>query len=94
MDDLSCHGGRGRSERHTDSRLPDTLNEIECLAASIERAVSLETAGGVWNLRVVIDQGGVRLTGRCHSYYTKQKAQHAAMAVRGSGPLTNLIEVS
>ena len=74
--------------------LPETLAEAEKLAASIERAVSRETGGGVRNLRVEVSRKGVLLTGRCSTYYTKQKAQHAAMTVRGGGPLTNRIEVT
>ena len=73
--------------------LPATLAEAERLAASIERAVSRETGGGVRNLRVEVERSGVLLTGNCATYYTKQKAQHAAMAVPGGGPLTNRIEV-
>ena len=74
--------------------LPETLADAEKLAASIERAVWRETGGGVRNLRVEINRYGVLLTGRCRTYYTKQKAQHAAMAVPGGGQLTNRIEVA
>lgn len=73
--------------------LPETLAEAERLAASIERAVSRETSGGVRNLRVEVSRQGVLLTGRCRSYYTKQKAQHAAMGLSGAEELTNCIEV-
>jgi len=55
--------------------------------------VSRETCGGVRNLRVEVGRGGILLTGRCSSYYTKQKAQHAAMGVPGAEELTNSIEV-
>lgn len=77
-------------ERHP---LPETLAEAERLAASIERAVSRETCGGVRNLRVEISGQGIRLSGRCNSFYTKQKAQHAAMGLSGTEELTNGIEV-
>jgi osmotically-inducible protein OsmY len=73
--------------------LPETVEEAERLAASIERAVSRETCGGVRNLRVEVSDQGILLTGRCTSYYTKQKAQHAAMGVSGTEELTNGIEV-
>jgi osmotically-inducible protein OsmY len=73
--------------------LPETLADAERLVASIERAVSRETCGGVRNLRVELSHEGILLTGRCSSYYTKQKAQHAAMGVSGSEELTNCIEV-
>jgi len=73
--------------------LPETVEEAERLAASIERAVSRETCGGVRNLRVEVSDQGILLTGRCTSYYTKQKAQHAAMGVSGTEELNNCIEV-
>lgn len=74
--------------------LPRTLAEAEKLAASIERAVWRETGGGVRNLGVEVGLAGVLLTGRCSTYYTKQKAQHAAMGVSGGDQLTNRIEVA
>ncbi len=94
MDDLTTGGRALSADRFCDHPLPETLAEAEQLAVSIERAVWLETSGGVRNLRVEVDRGGVVLSGCCRTYYTKQKAQHAAMAVPGGGPLTNLIEVS
>jgi osmotically-inducible protein OsmY len=73
--------------------LPETQAEAERLAASIERAVWRETSGGVRDLRVEIDRNGVLLTGHCTTYYTKQKAQHAAMGVSGTRQLVNEIDV-
>jgi osmotically-inducible protein OsmY len=84
-------GGRLGLDRHP---LPETLGEAERLAASIERAVSRETCGGVRNLRVEVSVEGILLTGRCNSFYTKQKAQHAAMGLSGTEDLTNCIEVT
>ena len=94
MDDLSTNGRALSADRFRDHPLPETLAEAEQLAVSIERAVWRETSGGVRNLRVEVDRDGVILSGRCQSYYTKQKAQHAAMTIPGGGPLTNLIEVT
>ena len=74
--------------------LPETLTEADRLAASIERAVCRETAGGVRNLRVEVSRSRVLLDGRCSTYYTKQKAQHAAMEFSGARELTNRIEVT
>lgn len=82
--------GRFLGDRHP---LPESLAEAERLAASIERAVSRETCGGVRNLRVEVGYDGIRLSGCCTSFYTKQKAQHAAMGVSGTEELTNGIEV-
>jgi osmotically-inducible protein OsmY len=80
--------------RRIDSVLPETLEEAERLATSIERAVQRETGGGVRNLSVEVKGDGVLLRGRCETYYCKQLAQHAAMTLRGACPLTNAIEVS
>ena len=74
--------------------LPETLAEAELLVASIERAVQEETGRGVRDLRVEVRDEGVLLRGRCNSYYTKQLAQHAAMAVPGGDAVTNEIEVN
>jgi len=74
--------------------IPETLEEAEQLATSIERAVQLETGRAVADLTVEVGPQGVRLKGRCDSYYTKQLAQHAAMQFRGGDRLVNSIEVS
>jgi hypothetical protein len=74
--------------------LPETLEEAEELAASIERAVQLETDRGVADLCVEVSPQGVRLRGHCDTFYTKQLAQHAAMRVPGGDRLINSIEVS
>lgn len=73
--------------------LPETIAEAERLEASIERAVRRETQGGVRNLRVEVSRTAVMLRGCCRNFYTKQKAQHAAMGVSGNRDLTNRIEV-
>jgi hypothetical protein len=74
--------------------LPETVEEAEELAASIERAVQQETGRGISNLTVEIGRDGVLLKGRCSTYYCKQLAQHAAMALPGGNRLVNCIEVS
>ena len=95
MDDLLRGAVRALPPREvTRHPLPETLAEAERLAASIERAVWRETGGGVRNLRVEVNRRGVLLTGCCGTYYTKQKAQHAAMTVPVGGQLTNRIEVA
>ena len=65
----------------------------ELLSASIEKAVHEQTGGGIAHLAVMVDEGGVFLHGSCSSYYHKQLAQHAAMAVPNGLTLTNCIEV-
>lgn len=74
--------------------LPETLEEAEELAASIERAVQRETGRGVDDLMVEVSPQGILLRGRCTTYYTKQLAQQAAMCMPGGDRLTNRIEVS
>ncbi len=73
--------------------LPETLEEAEELASSIERAVLRETDWGVVDLAVEVGPEGVCLKGRCDTYYTKQLAQHAAMRIPGGDRLINSIEV-
>lgn len=72
----------------------DRLAEAKRLAESIEHAVWRQTAGAVLDLRVEVTPVGVLISGHCHSYYAKQKAQHAAMECSGGRPLTNLIDVT
>ena len=74
--------------------LPETIEEAERKAASIERAVNQETGCRVRNLIVEVSHKGVLLRGYCASYYCKQLAQHAAMGVSGGDHVTNSIEVS
>ena len=76
------------------SGLPETLEQAEELATSIERAVQRETGRQIRNLTVEVDRSGVRLSGHCTTYYCKQLAQHAAMAIRSNRRVTNSIEVS
>jgi hypothetical protein len=74
--------------------LPETLEEAEALAASIERAVQEETSHGVRDLHVTVQEDSVILRGRCESFYCKQLAQHAAMGHAHGEQLINGIEVS
>ena len=67
--------------------------EAEKMALRIERAVRRGTSDKVRELKVVIARDGIHLTGRCGSYYCKQLAQTAAMAIAGKEPLYNRIEV-
>jgi len=68
--------------------------EADRLAASIERAVSRETAGGVRDLRVEVQDDEVLLTGHCATYYTKQVAQHIAMRYSRGCDVINAIDVA
>jgi len=73
--------------------LPETLEEAEELAASIEHAVQEETGFGVRNLNVTVDSDSVVLSGLCDSFYCKQVAQHIAMEMSRGERLVNGIEV-
>lgn len=65
------------------------------LGVQVERKILYETSGGVRDLWVEVTSQGVTLHGYCRSYYAKQKAQHAAMAMlRAPFQLTNSIEVT
>ncbi len=92
MEELST--GAGVAPQTIGAGLPETLREAEALVTSIERAVQRETARGVRDLSVEVNREGVLLRGRCATYYCKQLAQHAAMAIPGGDRLTNSIEVS
>lgn len=85
---------RMKAREEFDEVLPETLEEAEELAASIERAVQCETGRGVADLTVEVGPHGVLLKGRCDTYYTKQLAQHAAMRMPGGNRLINSIVVS
>jgi hypothetical protein len=91
MEDLRI---RASMRREFASVLPETLEEAEDLAASIEQAVQRETGRGVADLAVEVSPQGIRLRGRCTTYYTKQLAQHAVMSMPGGDRLVNSIEVS
>ena len=91
MEDLRV---RTRTRRSFAGVLPETLEEAEELATSIEQAVQRETGRGVDDLSVEVSPQGILLRGRCTTYYTKQLAQHAAMSMPGGDRLINSIEVS
>jgi len=91
MEDLDYRAGASQG---LEDVLPETLEEAEELAASIERAVQSETGRGVADLMVEVSSHGILLRGRCNTYYTKQLAQHAAMSIPGGDRLTNSIEVA
>jgi hypothetical protein len=74
---------------------PEPASETEVLATAIERAVQRETSRSVRSLCVEVRRHEIVLTGRCCTYHTKQKAQHAAMGFCSSGrQLNNRIEVT
>ena len=94
MSTMEDSGVRASASRGFAEVLPETLEEAEELAASIERAVQYETDRGVSDLAVEVNSHGILLKGRCRNYYTKQLAQHAVMSMPGGERLTNCIEVA
>lgn len=68
--------------------------DLRALALRIKRSVRRETNGGVQDLNVRIDPGGIFLHGRCSSFYCKQLAQTAAMRLGGGASVINEIEVA
>ena len=92
MEDLSTEARLASED--LGAGLPETLDEAEELAASIEKAVQRETGHAIRGLTVEVNRDGVLLKGRCATYYCKQLAQHAAMAMPGGDRLINSIEVS
>ncbi|RMF89628.1 MAG: BON domain-containing protein [Planctomycetota bacterium] len=69
-----------------------TRAERDRLAGDIAKAILRETGGCVRHLHVEINRDGIVISGRCPTYYMKQRAQHAAMAL-APGKLDNEIEV-
>ncbi len=63
------------------------------LGLAIERRIESRLRGRVRNLSVRVTDGIVTLQGQCATYYTKQLAQHAALAILEDEHLENLIVV-
>lgn len=70
-----------------------SATESRSLAHSIQRAVDRETGYAIRDLSVEVQDDAVLLKGQCRTYYSKQLAQHAAMALPGTEHLINAIEV-
>jgi hypothetical protein len=59
----------------------------------VEALLKQKLGARVWNLRLVMEDGGIVLQGHTCSYYAKQLAQHVAMAVLQLPIRANQIEV-
>lgn len=77
----------------TEKSAEQSISAEEELAVRIERAIWRETGAGVRDLLVEVHRDRVFLSGKCGTFYIKQKAQHAAMSISGTNQLTNRIEV-
>ncbi len=86
--------GRRQVVGRRQAAIGNSTFEAERLAAKIEQVVWHATAAAVKDLRVEVENGEVILTGRCRTYYTKQIAQHAAMAEADAWSVVNQIHVT
>ena len=82
-----------RLRRTVDQAAPESNITSDSLAEEVERAIRHDTRGGVTDLEVRSSEDGVRLRGRCVSFYCKQLAQEAVMKLAHSVKLSNEIEV-
>jgi osmotically-inducible protein OsmY len=73
--------------------LPTMSTNGQAFIEHVERVVRARTSGQIRGLRVECFGGEVILSGRTHTYYTKQLATHAAMDAIEDASLTNAIEV-
>jgi osmotically-inducible protein OsmY len=65
----------------------------QAYAASIRRGILRIAAGRIHELQVEVRDDVVLLQGRCHSFYCKQLAQHAAMELAHEQRVDNQIQV-
>lgn len=93
MERLAAAATTTRSDELLSSPPVSMTAEDEKLAARIERAIRRGTSDKVRELRVDVRWDGIHLMGRCGTYYCKQLAQTAALALSGKSQLHNRIEV-
>jgi hypothetical protein len=73
--------------------LPTMSKQGQEMVERIEHIIRARTSGQIRGLRVEYHLGEVILSGRTHTYYTKQLATHAALDALEDAALTNAIEV-
>jgi hypothetical protein len=66
--------------------------EVNTLAAELERAVRIQLGGRIHGLKILVLDNGILMEGRVDTFYAKQVAQQAVMA-SGCSILHNAIEV-
>ncbi|MCG8448608.1 MAG: BON domain-containing protein [Pirellulales bacterium] len=69
-----------------------TLERVQ-LTELVQRRIEARLPGRIRNFSVFATENAVMLTGECSTFYTKQLAQHVAMAVLEYERLINNIEV-
>jgi hypothetical protein len=67
--------------------------DYRSLELRIKRNVRRDAGRGMKGLEVHVDRDGIRLRGRCSTFYCKQLAQTAAMRLAAGVPVFNSIEV-
>ena len=98
MDTVEFESRKGAPLRSATSDRPAPVKqplslEAEKLAMRIERQIRRATSDKVRELRVEVRRDSIVLEGRCGTFYCKQLASHAAMALSGTTPLVNHIDV-
>ena len=83
---------RGEEEDATAPR-PAQSPEDRRLVERVERALGATGHGALRNVAVSVNGGIVILGGRVSSYYLKQVAQEAVLAVAGSHQIWNSVDV-
>lgn len=73
--------------------IPTLGSRGELLIERLERLIQQRTSGGIEQLQIDVVADEVVLSGRTHTYYTKQLATHAALEALDQFILTNNIEV-
>ncbi len=72
---------------------PETARMSHAIVERLEHFVNARTNGMVRHLEVTILENEVIISGKAHTYYTKQLATHAIIATVPEFSLTNNIEV-
>ncbi len=101
MSSASFHQDRGESAAKKDVEpesarhraVPARVRESALLTAQVEAAVRRATGDRVRNLRVCLEGETLTITGRCATFYCKQLAQQAVLALLSEETLINKVDV-
>ena len=81
MQTAVCHQTKMKRYRRNEVKPVQEDSPQNDYAITIMQAVTEGTYSGVQSLKVDLEPNRVMLTGFCDSYYTKQLAQQAVMAI-------------
>ncbi len=90
---LEPAGEHSRAEKDATPALPAQSPEDRRLMERVESALCATGHGALRNVAVSVNGGIVILGGRVSSYYLKQVAQEAVLAVAGSHQIRNSVDV-